>query len=72
MGERGFSLHVAAGPVDDHMGGHGEQPGPAPGGSTERSENLQGGVPEKGHRGGPAYRGGPEEGLRANRASYRF
>ena len=31
------------GSVDDHMNGHGEQPGPAPGGSAGRSENLQGG-----------------------------
>ena len=30
--------------VDDHMDCHGEQPGPAPGGSAKRPENLQGGV----------------------------
>ena len=29
--------------VDDQMGGRGEQPGPAPGGSVGRSETLQGG-----------------------------
>jgi len=35
--------------VDDHMDGHGEQPGPAPGGSAERSE--------KGYPGCPPYPG---------------
>ena len=30
--------------VDDHMDGHGEQPGPTPGGGAGRSENLEGGV----------------------------
>ena len=36
--------------VNDHMYGHVGQPGPALGGSTGRSENLQGG-PEEGYRG---------------------
>ena len=30
------------------MDGHGEQPGPNPGGGAGRSENLQGGGPEEG------------------------
>ena len=34
--------------VDDHMDGHGEQPGPNPGGGAGRSEDLQGGGPEEG------------------------
>ena len=29
--------------VDDYVDGHGEQPGPTPGGGAGRSENLQGG-----------------------------
>ena len=34
--------------MDDHMDGHGEQPGPNPGGGAGRSENLQGRGPEEG------------------------
>ena len=48
-----FNFHV-----DDHMDGRGEQPGPAPGGSAGRSENLQGG-PRGCLQGGPGDVGLP-------------
>ena len=55
------------GNVDVHMDGHGEQPGPTPGGGAGRSENLQGGSRERLQGGtGPTgrarqYRGDPAE-----------
>ena len=45
------------------MDGHGEQPGPTPGGGAGRSENLQGGV----QRRAQSVQGWcPEEGYRAS------
>ena len=40
-------MRLSAVNVDDHMDGHGGQPGPTPGGGAGRSENLQGGVQRK-------------------------
>ena len=40
--------------VDDHMDGHGEQPGPAREGARGAQRTYRGG-PEEGHRGGAAF-----------------
>ena len=53
--------------MDDHMDGHGGQPGLTPGGGAGRSENLQGGGPEEGYRGDRPTRRTPTQGGGAGR-----
>ena len=50
------------------MDGHGEQPGPIPGGGTGRSENLQGGVHVDDHVDGHGEQPGPTPGGGAGRS----
>ena len=50
------------------MDGHGEHPGPTPGGGTGRSENLQGGVRVNDHMDGHGEQPGPTPGGGAGRS----
>ena len=54
------------------MDGHGEQPGPTPGGGAGRSENLQGGVQVDDHMEGYGEQPGPTPGgARGAQRTYR-
>ena len=67
-GARGAQRTYRGVHVDDHMDGHGEQPGPTPGGGAGSSENLQGGVQVDDHMDGHGEQPRPTPGGSAGRS----